>query len=101
MAVVWAFCFRAGSVEPCAILTADHATLDLPRQDTEQWMRATSPDAVIVAAAQVGGIAVNHAYPVDFLADNLAIALNVIRACARSRRKKGSCSSAPPASTPG
>ena len=43
-------------------------------------MRATSPDAVIVAPAKVGGIAFNNAYPVDFLVDNLAIALNVIRA---------------------
>ena len=35
---------------------------------------------MIVAAAKVGGIAFNNAYPVDFLADNLAIALNTIRA---------------------
>jgi GDP-L-fucose synthase len=35
---------------------------------------------------QVGGIGFNNAYPVDFLADNLAIALNVIRALARGRR---------------
>ena len=33
---------------------------------------------MIVAAARVGGIAYNNANPVDFLADNLAIALNVI-----------------------
>jgi GDP-L-fucose synthase len=33
-----------------------------------------------MAAAKVGGIAFNSAYPVEFLADNLAIALNVIRA---------------------
>ena len=38
------------------------------------------PDTVIIAAARVGGIAYNSAYPVDLLVDNLAIALNVIRA---------------------
>jgi GDP-L-fucose synthase len=37
------------------------------------------PDVVVVAAARVGGIAYNNAYPVDFLADNLAIELNLIR----------------------
>ena len=67
--------------ERCTILTVDRATLDLTRQaETEQWIDAASPDAVIVAAAKVGGIAFNSAYPVEFLADNLAIALNVIRA---------------------
>ena len=34
---------------------------------------------MIVAAAKVGGIAFNSANPVGFMADNLAIALNVIR----------------------
>jgi GDP-L-fucose synthase len=34
---------------------------------------------VVVAAARVGGIAYNNAYPVEFLADNLAIELNLIR----------------------
>ncbi len=63
------------------VLTADRATLNLTRQEqTEKWIDAARPDAVIMAAAKVGGIAFNSAYPVEFLADNLAIALNVIRA---------------------
>ncbi len=67
--------------ERCTILTVDRATLDLSRQEeTEKWINAASPDAVIVAAAKVGGIAFNSAHPVEFLADNIAIALNVIRA---------------------
>ena len=67
--------------ESCTILTVDHATLDLTCQaDTERWICTTKPDAVILAAAKVGGIAFNDSYPVDFLSDNLAIALNVIRA---------------------
>ena len=87
--MVGAAIVRRLSTEPCAILTADRTTLDLTRQaETEQWMRATSPDAVIVAAAKVGGIAFNNAYPVDFLADNLAIALNVIRASHAAGVKK-------------
>jgi GDP-L-fucose synthase len=62
------------------VLTADRSTLDLTRQaDTEAWLADNRPDVVTVAAARVGGIAYNNAYPVDFLADNLAIELNVIR----------------------
>jgi GDP-L-fucose synthase len=66
--------------EQCEVLSAEHSALDLSRQgDTESWMRANRPDVVVVAAARVGGIAYNNAYPVDFLADNLAIELNIIR----------------------
>ncbi len=66
--------------ESCEILAVDRTALDLTRQaETEHWMATAKPDAVILAAAKVGGIGFNNAYPVDFLADNLAIALNVIR----------------------
>ena len=66
--------------EACDILVEDHAVLDLTRQEeTERWMSRAKPDTVIVAAGKVGGIAYNSKYPVDFLADNLAIALNLIR----------------------
>jgi GDP-L-fucose synthase len=66
--------------ERCAVLTADRRTIDLTRQaDTEGWFRDNRPDVVVVAAARVGGIAANNAYPVDFLANNLAIELNLIR----------------------
>jgi GDP-L-fucose synthase len=66
--------------EHCTILIEDRQTLDLTRQaETESWLERTKPDVVVVAAARVGGIAYNNAYPVDFLADNLAIELNLIR----------------------
>lgn len=66
--------------EDCTVLTADRRELDLTRQaDTERWLAKTRPDVVVVAAARVGGIAYNEAYPVEFLADNLAIELNLIR----------------------
>jgi GDP-L-fucose synthase len=75
--------------EACEILTVDHATLDLTRQDeTERWIGSAKPDAVIVSAAKVGGIAFNSAFPVNFLADNLAIALNVISASYAAGVKK-------------
>ena len=42
------------------------------------------PDFVVVAAARVGGILANSTRPADFIADNLAIALNVIEAAHQS-----------------
>jgi GDP-L-fucose synthase len=68
-------------LEACEILTVDRTTLDLTRQaDTDRWIDRTKPHVVILAAAKVGGIAYNNANPVNFLSDNLAIALNVINA---------------------
>lgn len=75
--------------EACEILTADHAKLDLTKpEEVERWIGSAKPDAVIMSAAKVGGIAFNNTYPVDFLADNLAIALNVIRASYAAGVKK-------------
>jgi GDP-L-fucose synthase len=75
--------------EACEVLTVDRGVLDLTRQAaTEQWLRDHRPDVVIVAAAKVGGIAYNNAFPVDFLSDNLTIELNLINgAFAASVRK--------------
>jgi GDP-L-fucose synthase len=70
--------------EDCEILTVDRNTVDLRRQaETEAWMAAAKPDAVILAAARVGGIAANNAYPGEFLHDNLAIQGNVIEGARR------------------
>ena len=67
--------------EACQILTVPRAELDLTRQaETEAWVARTRPDAVILAAARVGGILANASAPADFLYDNLAIAANVMRA---------------------
>jgi GDP-L-fucose synthase len=66
--------------EECAILTASRDELDLRRQtDVEGWMERYRPDAVFVAAAKVGGIMANDAYPADFIVDNLSIQTNLIQ----------------------
>ena len=66
--------------EDCEILTADRKTLDLTNQRaTEDWLAQMRPDAIFLAAGLVGGIHANNTYPADFIANNLAIALNVIR----------------------
>jgi GDP-L-fucose synthase len=70
---------RLGS-EGCEILTANRRNLDLRRSDqVDRWMAEARPDAVFLAAGKVGGIHANSTYPADFIADNLAIALDVIR----------------------
>ncbi|HEV2552970.1 MAG TPA: GDP-L-fucose synthase [Bosea sp. (in: a-proteobacteria)] len=67
--------------ENCELLTVDRSEVDLRRQDqTERWVNATKPDVVIVAAAKVGGILANEAYPAEFLYQNLMIEANVIEA---------------------
>jgi GDP-L-fucose synthase len=65
--------------ERCRIVTIPRAQLDLTRQsDVDSFLKATRPDIVVVAAARVGGIKANMDYPVAFLADNLAIANNLV-----------------------
>jgi GDP-L-fucose synthase len=63
------------------ILTATHAELDLTDQAAVRSFFAAHPiDAVVLAAARVGGIHANDTYPADFIADNLAIQCNVVQA---------------------
>ncbi len=58
-----------------------HAELDLLDRDAVfSFMADTKPDAVVVAAAKVGGIAANSAFPVEFLTENLQIQSNLIDA---------------------
>lgn len=67
--------------ENCTILTAERSELELSSEgSTSRWFDAERPQAVVLAAARVGGIHANSTQPVDFLCDNLAIELNVIRA---------------------
>src|SRR5450756_2444687 len=46
------------------------------------------PDAIFLADGLVGGIYANNTYPADFIANNLAIALNVIRGAHKVGVKK-------------
>ena len=57
------------------------AELDLTDRDaTIEAVREARPDAVVVAAAKVGGIGANSADPVGFLQDNVRIQTNVMEA---------------------
>jgi GDP-L-fucose synthase len=75
--------------EHCEVLTAGRGELDLTQQEaTETWIKQVRPDAIFLAAARVGGIYANDAFPADFLVDNLAIGLNVLRAAVATKVKK-------------
>jgi GDP-L-fucose synthase len=61
------------------VLKADRETLDLRSQTgVEIWLQQNRPEAIIFAAAKVGGIYANDTFPADFIYDNLAIEANVI-----------------------
>ncbi|WPW27075.1 GDP-L-fucose synthase [Streptomyces atratus] len=61
------------------VITRDRDHLDLrDAARTEAFLREVRPDAVVLAAAKVGGIMANNTYPVQFLEDNLRIQLSVI-----------------------
>ena len=69
---------RSRDIEP---IVAPRETLDLrDAAAVGRFFEHTRPTHIFLAAAKVGGIVANATYPADFIADNLAIALNVIRA---------------------
>jgi GDP-L-fucose synthase len=66
-----------------------HRELDLTEQDAvRRFFDSERPQAVIMAAAKVGGIHANNSHPATFLRDNLLIQDNVIDAAHRSGVEK-------------
>ena len=61
------------------IITINKKKLDLRNQiAVKKFIKINKPDAVIIAAAKVGGIKANIKYPADFISDNLKIQTNLI-----------------------
>ena len=52
----------------------------LDRKAVFEYLAGANPDAVVIAAAKVGGIHANHTYPVQFLSENLQIETNLMDA---------------------
>jgi GDP-L-fucose synthase len=52
----------------------------LDRKAVFEYLAREKPDAVVIAAAKVGGIHANNSYPVEFLTENLQIETNLIDA---------------------
>src|SRR4029079_17072501 len=69
---------RRLEAEAAETIVRTRAELDLLDQGAvRQFMQTERPDAVILAAAKVGGIHANDTYPADFISDNLSIQSNV------------------------
>jgi GDP-L-fucose synthase len=67
------------------LIVRTHAELDLTEQDAvREFFNETRPEAVVMAAARVGGIHANNTHPAMFIRDNLLIQDNVIDAAYRA-----------------
>jgi GDP-L-fucose synthase len=73
---------RLLSINPAnEIIISDRSRLDLLNQsDVDAYFATGYFDQVYMAAAKVGGIHANNAYPADFIYENLLVQCNVIRA---------------------
>ena len=80
---------RRLKAEKCQPITADRQTLDLTNQsETQNWIAQNKPDAILMAAARVGGIKANSNYPAEFIYENLAIQTNIIHAAYLNKTEK-------------
>jgi GDP-L-fucose synthase len=70
---------RRLEVQGVETITRTRAELDLTSQaDVRAFYEQAKPDAVVVAAAKVGGIHANNTFPADFIYENLMIEANLI-----------------------
>lgn len=75
-----AVCRQLAKYDQIEVLTRPRRELDLTDElATSAFFREETPDAVVFAAAKVGGIHANQSYPVEFLVDNLRMAVNSIK----------------------
>ncbi len=70
---------RRSQGEPLELVTRSRDELDLTDQHAvRDFLQNERPDAVVLAAAKVGGIHANNTYPAEFMYENLMIEANVI-----------------------
>ena len=61
------------------VIVRTHAELDLlDQRAVRAFMEKERPDAVVLAAAKVGGIHANNTYPAQFIYENLMMECNVV-----------------------
>ena len=67
---------------PSTWIGATRSELNLfDRPKVFEYIKREKPDAVVIAAARVGGIAANSQFPVEFLTENLQIEMSILDAC--------------------
>jgi GDP-L-fucose synthase len=75
---------RRLAFERCEVITAERSEVNLTRQaEVEAWLKNARADAIVVAAAKVGGILANDTQPAEFLYQNLMIEANIVEAAHR------------------
>jgi len=85
-----------GSALVRAIEQSSHTWIGATRQELDlldrkavfEFVAASKPDAMIIAAAKVGGILANKTFPVEFLSENMQIETNLIDAAFAARTSK-------------
>lgn len=71
------------------IIEKTHKELELTNQAlVTEFFQAEKPEYVFLAAAKVGGIAANSAYPADFIMENELIQCNIIKSSWENSVKK-------------
>lgn len=76
---------RLGDEPDLDIITASRAEVDLRDQrSVNEWISASQPHQIYLAAGTVGGIVANSTRPAEFLYDNTMIHANVIEAARRN-----------------
>jgi GDP-L-fucose synthase len=60
----------------------------LDRKAVFEFVASEKPDAIIIAAAKVGGIHANNTYPVQFLSENIQIETNLMDAAHAAKTRK-------------
>jgi len=74
-----AVCRRFADDDKVTVITASRSELDLTdRHAVDRFFATSSINEVVFAAAKVGGIVANNTYPVEFMTDNINMAVNAI-----------------------
>jgi len=72
---------RAYQATGAEVIAVNRTVVDLLDRDaTTAFLKKTKPSLVVDAAAKVGGIGANNAFPVEFLSDNVRIQSNLMEA---------------------
>ena len=72
---------KAFEAKGATVIGINRSVVDLENsQETQDFVASIKPSLIIDAAAKVGGIGANNSFPVEFLADNLKIQGNLMKA---------------------
>ena len=72
---------KAFEAKGATVIGINRSVVDLENsQHTQDFVASIKPSLIVDAAAKVGGIGANNSFPVEFLADNLRIQGNLMKA---------------------